>query len=91
MLGEGDCSGRRFRQLAGPTPICTPHKQNQPLILGMIMLSLRATRRSCVVNSQMLKLLYPGFAYVVLVVWWRGSLWDGALWVAVRWLLRVRS
>ena len=28
MLGEGDCSGRRFRQLAGPTPICTPHKQN---------------------------------------------------------------
>ena len=31
----------------------------------------------------MLKLLYPGFAYVALVMRWRGSLWDGALWVAV--------
>ena len=73
MLGEGDCSGRRFRQLAGPTPICAPHKQNQPLILGMIMLSLRATRRSASVNSQMLKFvsgIHGVFACIQVLPMW---------------------
>ena len=85
--GRGHVGRGRLQRQAAVSAACCPNphlhaSQNQPLILGMVMLSLA---------TQMLKLLYPGFAYVVFSNAMAGVVVDGALWVAVRWLSRVRS